>query len=400
MIIICPSCSTRFSADARLLGVGGKTVRCFNCGHKWLQEPVWEAPRPAAPIHPAPQPMPYPMPQQMPQQMPYGVPQPPPYGMQPHMQQPAPYPMQQPMQQQMPHGMPQPMAEPVPQPVAEPVPEPMWEPEPEYEPEPEPPAWEAPEDLPSDDDLNAMLGDDTEPEGMDSFIGNPDEDLENMFDEEDTEPPEISSLVGDLGGDSENEYDDPEDFPEPEPIPTVFTAPGMRREPEKKSRLLLFILIGVFVLLFGSAAGLYFLKGMVVEMVPAMAPLYEMVGLGEEPGAGLEIPKKMLKPERITEGGMDILVVRGVVKNISDMPKEVPPLKVWLHDADGNEVQSAISTAEETQLEPGASTSFKIRVEEPSALARGINVTFIHPEEAMEHMESGHEEGGEEKKSD
>ena len=91
MIINCPSCSTRFAVNPQALGMGGKMVRCFNCGHKWPQEPVWEAPPQPAYAQPAPQPMPYPTQQQMP---PPGM-----YPMQQQMPQPGMYPMQQPMPQ-------------------------------------------------------------------------------------------------------------------------------------------------------------------------------------------------------------------------------------------------------------------------------------------------------------
>ena len=37
MIITCPNCSTKYSINKTILGVDGKKVKCFDCGHEWNQ---------------------------------------------------------------------------------------------------------------------------------------------------------------------------------------------------------------------------------------------------------------------------------------------------------------------------------------------------------------------------
>lgn len=49
MIVTCPSCTTRFTVDASVLGAHGRRVRCVRCGHVWFQEPELDRrPEPAS----------------------------------------------------------------------------------------------------------------------------------------------------------------------------------------------------------------------------------------------------------------------------------------------------------------------------------------------------------------
>lgn len=40
MILICPSCSTRYLVDALSIGETGRTVRCARCNRSWFQPPA------------------------------------------------------------------------------------------------------------------------------------------------------------------------------------------------------------------------------------------------------------------------------------------------------------------------------------------------------------------------
>ena len=37
MIITCPNCSIKYSINKTILGVDGKKVKWFDCGHEWNQ---------------------------------------------------------------------------------------------------------------------------------------------------------------------------------------------------------------------------------------------------------------------------------------------------------------------------------------------------------------------------
>lgn len=215
-----------------------------------------------------------------------------------------------------------------------------------------------------------------------------DEDLENLFDEDDA-PGAIESIVDsggtdDDGSDTENIFD-ADDIEEPDDLPESLTAdlddddmPVRRRsaaKPEKKGRKGLIITIVLLALLSGIGAGLFFLRGMVVEFVPAMNSVYHMIGLDTGSlGEGLEI--KNVNSERAIEGGIDLLIVSGNVANISGGTKPVPLVKALLVGADGEEIQSVVQEPERAELNAGDVIGFSIKVEEPSPLARRLEVTF------------------------
>lgn len=55
MILVCPSCATRFTLDESRLGGKARRVRCSRCKHEWVQAPEPMAPT-AEPPAPAPPP--------------------------------------------------------------------------------------------------------------------------------------------------------------------------------------------------------------------------------------------------------------------------------------------------------------------------------------------------------
>jgi len=201
-----------------------------------------------------------------------------------------------------------------------------------------------------------------------------------MFGDDD-EPETISSMVdsGDL--DDEPDLIDPDeldDLPDPDPIPQVFTSSESgddeNGEPVKRSLgKIIGIAVGAVIVAFLVAAVV--LKDTVVGMIPATAGIYDMIGLGgEELGAGLAIQK--VKSARETEQGQEVLVVRGIVTNVSEIERRVPIIKVLLFDGEGHAIQDALAAALKNKLAPKASVSFKARLVEPSPLARRLEVTF------------------------
>ncbi|MDP6109013.1 MAG: DUF3426 domain-containing protein [Rhodospirillales bacterium] len=224
---------------------------------------------------------------------------------------------------QMPQSTPlQSQAQPAQQPAPAPTPAPEPIPEPEPEPEPEPK-----EDPPSQEELDDMFGDDAEPEPIDSLIGEGEDDEGGI---------NIGLLVG-----------------------------------------LIFLLLVIGVL----GAG-YFLRDTVQELVPQSKPIYEMIGIGEPLGTGLEFQD--VRSQRSTEGEVDVLNVTGTVVNISDSPRDVPMIRVSLLSGEKDEIQFLNLTPDMAQIPPGEKMDFKGVVMDPAATARRLEVTFTEPEEMPE----------------
>ncbi len=50
MLLVCPSCNSRYVVPDTAIGASGRQVRCANCKHSWHQNPVAQAAPPAPPV--------------------------------------------------------------------------------------------------------------------------------------------------------------------------------------------------------------------------------------------------------------------------------------------------------------------------------------------------------------
>ena len=114
----------------------------------------------------------------------------------------------------------------------------------------------------------------------------------------------------------------------------------------------------------GLAAGLYFGRSQVLALVPAAAPLYQMVGLMPPP-AGVPLELRDVKIARRLVEGEQVVVVEGMVSNATDEPQSVPLLRASLIDAKGNEVESWTFAASVTTLPPGGAAGFETIAKNP-----------------------------------
>jgi hypothetical protein len=169
------------------------------------------------------------------------------------------------------------------------------------------------------------------------------------------------------------------DFEETEPIPAVFTKDGGAQartaSAKGKSTGILVVLLMLVVLLGGLAAGGYMLREKVVEIFPQATALYDMLGIQAEAlGTGLKF--RNVTSDRMLENNVELLVVHGDVANISDVPRDLPLIKLSLYDSANLVVQEKVMPPPERSLGPGEVTGFKISIESPAAAAKRFEITF------------------------
>lgn len=286
-----------------------------------------------------------------------------------------------------PPGAPAPVAEQQPAAAPEAIPEP--EPDSDLEPDPIAALMDDAPDPSRDEDPMAAFdpGDDNDEELSQ-------DDIEALFDDDDEENAPISSMIED--DDEEDDGTAFDDLEEPDPIPEVFTAGETGDDEDTEydddydeddddedessgSMLKIIIAVVLLVLILGSVGAAVFLRSTIIDTFPSAEGFYSMIGLEDDSlGGGLSIND--VKSTRESIGGKDVLVVRGDVVNVSERPRQVPMLELRLSDTEGNVVQSGQSAPLKNELIAGDKISFEIQLENPSALARRLEVTFIERE--------------------
>ncbi|CAA6604636.1 conserved hypothetical protein [Rhodospirillaceae bacterium LM-1] len=320
MIITCPACSARFNVADHLIGTTGRSVRCAKCGHKWHQMPEGMegmAPPPAPPAPPTPK-RPAPV------------------------AQPAPRPA--PMKGQMPSPLPKLGDIPLEMPAQGHVPL---------------PSMDGAED---DVDLSAAL------DRVAGVVAQA--DAQHAFES-------VGSKKSSGGESSGQDLPDDFDFGDAEPIPEVFSkASSPAKQPGKRGLFGGLIILLAFILFLGGlAAGAYFLRSQIVELWPDAAVFYEELGIEAEAlGSGLKF--RNVTSERVMENNVEILVVRGVIANVSDKTRDLPLVKLSLYDSANLVVQEKIMPPPERTLAANEIAGFKVNVESPAAAARRFEVTF------------------------
>ena len=204
------------------------------------------------------------------------------------------------------------------------------------------------------------------------------EQLDEMFGEDTGTHAFESPSALPAGGEDDGDDIDLDSIPDPEPIPQVFSPDDdedLDDGLKKKGGMGKIIAIAAVAVVIALGAGAYFGKSFVIDLWPGAKDIYAMVNFGgEELGEGLDI--RDVKSLREVESGVDILIVRGNVSNVSEQERMVPMIRVVLYDSNGEEIQSTLASPLKNRLPAGATTGFSAKISEPSALARRLEVTF------------------------
>lgn len=121
-------------------------------------------------------------------------------------------------------------------------------------------------------------------------------------------------------------------------------------------------------------AGAWLGREAIIAALPGTVALYEMVGLEETVGEGLDL--RDVISERRTVDGVPQLLVEGTIVNVSERPRPVPMLRASLVDADGVELSTWTFAADTQSLPPGGFTTFKTEATNPPP-SGSLTLVFI-----------------------
>lgn len=179
----------------------------------------------------------------------------------------------------------------------------------------------------------------------------------------------------------------PDDAPQTIPLaaipdlPSGFDVAGERRErtqlpavARSRGRSQLIASGIVALVLIGLAWGLIAARASVMALWPASARLYTIIGYGPSMAdLGLRVKFAV---SRSVDNGVPVVVVDGDVTNVSVVTREVPKLRVALHDGADHELQAVDVKVTDQRLLPGASVPFHTTIPQPSDAATTVVATF------------------------
>lgn len=166
-----------------------------------------------------------------------------------------------------------------------------------------------------------------------------------------------------------------------EPIPEALGAKAPRRtaEPAKGGghATVLWVLLAALIILGGGAYAVFTFQDRVIAAWPDAARYLESLGLRREVvGAGLTFRNS--SSERLIQGEKELLVVRGVIANVTEQTRDVPLMRLALYD-NQTLVQDKVARPPVDGLDPGGTAAFRVVLEQPHPMATRFEVTFTEP---------------------
>lgn len=150
-----------------------------------------------------------------------------------------------------------------------------------------------------------------------------------------------------------------------------------RDEPtgKPKKRLPIWQNIAAGVVAFTIFAGGLMMWQKIISVAPAMQTLYSLVGTAPNP-RGLEFASVKTKARPGSDGA--ILVVEGLIKNVTTSAVELPAVHVAMRAADGQEISSWLYQPDKQSLEAGETFEFLTEMNNPPQNARDIKLKFTN----------------------
>ena len=364
MQIVCPNCSASFNVGADALGASGRSVRCASCKQVWFAEAPAAVPFEDAPVAQLPTPAP------APPRATSSVP-PPPVSAGPRSVGMTPAELAR--AQASDFGW-----------ESKPVAEDEAEREREF-----PDEAEAAEALaeevaagPEQDDVDAQ-GSDADLDADDALDHAAEEDSERdaEAEEQSADIDDAPSLVPDEEqpiGDAEFESEETEasgeavpdktpDYHEVRRRASVVAAKKRRDRPRVSAARMAAALVGTIF-------ALGYARENIVRMLPQTASLYARLGM---PVNLRGLVFEDIKTGSGMQDGVQVLIVEGAIRNVTNAPAEVPRLRFAMRNTAGIEIYSWTSLPDRAVLPPGEVQPFSTRLASPPADSREVFVRFF-----------------------
>ncbi|MCZ8185185.1 MAG: hypothetical protein O9308_02305 [Beijerinckiaceae bacterium] len=124
----------------------------------------------------------------------------------------------------------------------------------------------------------------------------------------------------------------------------------------------------------GSLAMLGILRHETVRLFPQTAPLFAAIGLGVK-AHQLDIDNVRSRLSR--ENGLETLEVTGTIANLSKSVQKIPVMRLSIRSTSGQEIYVWTATADQPELAPGETTTFRRRLASPPADSHSVMVRFV-----------------------
>jgi hypothetical protein len=119
------------------------------------------------------------------------------------------------------------------------------------------------------------------------------------------------------------------------------------------------------------------MRNAIVAGAPAVAPLFEAIGLSVNLH-GLDI--RVVKSSILDDGDKRVLAVEGEIANLRETAVAVPALQLALRNDAGREIYTWTAPAPKARLEAGESVAFRARLAAPPGAARDVAIRFATAE--------------------
>jgi hypothetical protein len=90
-----------------------------------------------------------------------------------------------------------------------------------------------------------------------------------------------------------------------------------------------------------------------------------------------------VEARRYSDRGLPVLIVQGLVSNLSNQEQSVPPLLAIVRDDQGKEVMRWTFRAEAESLGPGAWTSFRSEISDPQSKSAKVTIVVAPEQRTM-----------------